>query len=388
MVLQKFIEKNVRVSAMKIGEYPGLSERFVHQWNVPVGLMMDASCNASKNILEEASRQTFFGSNHAWLILIDANSTIEEYFENLELSIDANIVVVQNNGDSYQLIDVFNYGKVQGNSLEVKLIGVWNDTGLDIPKDFKYYTRWNFNNLTLRAISVAVTNSLFWREQDISCTCARIYPKWMEWVDIFFPPATKIETKFYYLIPDKGVGDYENRFLTPLSPGVWWCACLVLVACGALLAAAARLEGRPQPGLYALCSVLAAVCQQAYEDGVQMLEEYSSQGRRTTVLVVGVTSMLLYNYYTSSVVSWLLNAAVPSIDSIPGLIASDLELIFENIGYAKQWLDNPGFYYFAGYKNAEEDDLRDKKVTKTRRTTAILQPAEAGIELIRHGGMV
>ncbi|KAL4711183.1 hypothetical protein ACJJTC_011791 [Scirpophaga incertulas] len=103
------------------------------------------------------------------------------------------------------------------------------------------------------------------------------------------------------------------------------------------------------------------------------------------MLVVGMTSMLLYNYYTSSVVSWLLNAAVPSIDSIDGLAASDLELVFENIGYAKQWLDNPGFYYFAGYKNPKEDALRDKKVTGVQKTTPLLQPAEAGIELIRRG---
>lgn len=58
-----------------------------------------------------------------------------------------------------------------------------------------------------------------------------------------------------------------------------------------------------------------------------------------TLLVVGLTSMLLYNYYTSSVVSWLLNAATPSIDSLDGLINSDLELIFEDIGYSRGWLD-------------------------------------------------
>lgn len=49
--------------------------------------------------------------------------------------------------------------------------------------------------------------------------------------------------------------------------------------------------------------------------------------------------MLLYNYYTSAVVSWLLNAAAPSIANLDGLINSDFELIFEDIGYTRGWLD-------------------------------------------------
>lgn len=49
--------------------------------------------------------------------------------------------------------------------------------------------------------------------------------------------------------------------------------------------------------------------------------------------------MLLYNYYTSSVVSWLLNAAAPTLADMDALINSDLELVFEDIGYTRGWLD-------------------------------------------------
>ncbi|CAH0407958.1 unnamed protein product [Chilo suppressalis] len=164
---------------------------------------------------------------------------------------------------------------------------------------FKYTIAGRWIGLPERNSTLAVSNSLYWREQDISCTSARMFPKWME-------------TKFYYLIPNNGVGGYENQFLRPLSAGVWWWSCATLVVCAIVLAVAATLEGRQAPALYALFSVLAALCQ---------------QGRRVTVLVVGMTSMLLYNYYTSSVVSWLLNASVPSIDSLQGLMNSDLELV-------------------------------------------------------------
>lgn len=73
---------------------------------------------------------------------------------------------------------------------------------------------------------------------------------------------TTIRTKFYYLIPDKGVGDYENRFLTPMSVGVWWCGCAAGALCVAVLAAGARLEARPEPHVYAFFSVFATTCQQ------------------------------------------------------------------------------------------------------------------------------
>lgn len=69
-------------------------------------------------------------------------------------------------------------------------------------------------------------------------------------------------TKFYYIIPDKGVGHYENRFLTPMSPGVWWCSAAAGVVCALVLIAAAAMEGRPEPGSYGIFSVLAAGFQQ------------------------------------------------------------------------------------------------------------------------------
>lgn len=73
---------------------------------------------------------------------------------------------------------------------------------------------------------------------------------------------TSFRTKFYYIIPDKGVGDYENQFLTPMSSGVWWCSLASGLVCAFVLAAAAVLEKRPEPGLYAFFSVFATSCQQ------------------------------------------------------------------------------------------------------------------------------
>lgn len=61
---------------------------------------------------------------------------------------------------------------------------------------------------------------------------------------------------------DKGVGGYENRFLTPMSDGVWWSTLAACSLCTIVLAGAAYLELRPKPGIYAFFSVYAAICQQ------------------------------------------------------------------------------------------------------------------------------
>ncbi|KAF9420400.1 hypothetical protein HW555_003322 [Spodoptera exigua] len=456
ILVHKLTKENVRVSVRRLdGDGDIDVVRVAHQTTMPVGVLIDGHCDQTQALRLQASRNKLFDAVHPWLILTDIeDDNCTEYvmqtFRLLNLSVNADVAVVTNRGDSFTLIDVYNFGRIQGNNLETALLGNWQpDRGLDIVlKGYKYYNRWDFHNLTLRAITVivdqpkmfypemlsemaytagvaamtkitsqmlntikerhnfrfnysiagrwigspernstmAVTNTLFWEEQDLSSTCARIFPKWLNWVDIYHPPTTNLQTKFYYLIPEKGVGQYENRFLTPLSHGVWCCAFFAGIACTLVLAGAARMEDRPKPELYAFFSVFAAVCQQGYEDGVQLLEQtISSQGRRLTLLVIGLTSMLLYNYYTSSVVSWLLNAAAPSIANLDGLINSDFELVFEDIGYTRGWLDNPGFFYYSGFKNVKEDELRDKKVTKAKRTVSVLQNVNKGVELLRTG---
>ncbi|XP_053602457.1 ionotropic receptor 75a-like [Plodia interpunctella] len=448
LIAKNLFHHNIRTTLSTVDNALKNLPALLHRENVPVGVLLGGECDGALDVLEDASRQTLLDASRYWLIL-HTTSTEFQNFQSLNLSVDADIIVASCNGGQCQLTDLFNFGKIQGNSLETSDAGIWNSTeGRNLALNaYKYYRRWDFHNLTLRAVSVilnssvefnpamltdvrytagvsamtkivaqllgilmeqhnfrfnytiasrwigtpernstlAVTNSLLWREQDISCTCARIFPQWLDWVDIFYPPATTLETKFYYLIPSKGVGDYENRFLTPMSPGVWWTSAFAGLVCMIVLAVAASMENRKDPGLFALFSVLAAMCQQAYEDVQQLEERFSSQGRRVTLLVVGLLSMLLYNYYTSSVVSWLLNAAAPTIDTMDGLIRSDLELVFEDIGYTKGWLDNPGFFYYSGYKNPKEDELRDKKVIRAQRTVPILQSVVDGIELVRKG---
>ena len=48
---------------------------------------------------------------------------------------------------------------------------------------------------------------------------------------------------------------------------------------------------------------------------------------------------------------------------------------------------NPGFFYYSGFTNLKEDELREKKVTKAKRTVSVLQTVKPGVELMRTGSM-
>ncbi|CAH2220305.1 jg24639, partial [Pararge aegeria aegeria] len=171
----------------------------------------------------------------------------------------------------------------------------------------------------------AATNALYFREQDIT-PVLRLIPHHFDRYDVAAPAVSFIETRFYYRIPSQGVGKFENQFLRPLSPATWWCVIGVCGLCSFVLLLSAVVEQRPinvYYWYYSIFSVLALICQQS---------------RKMTILVTGLSCLLIYNYYTSSVVSWLLNGPPPSINSLWELIDSPLQPIFEDVGYTYSWL--------------------------------------------------
>nr|AXF48836.1 ionotropic receptor IR5 [Lobesia botrana] len=228
-------------------------------------------------------------------------------------------------------------------------------------------------------------NSLYFEEQDVT-PLLRVTPEIFKKVDILSPPLTSIETRYYYRIPTTGPGKFENQFLMPLTDGVWGCVVAVISLCAIVLFLTARAERRPAAAQYAVFSVAATFCQQFFEDNSAIADpSRESSARQLTVLVTGVSCVLIYNYYTSSVVSWLLNGPPPSINSLEELLESPLSLIFEDIGYTRSWLQNPTYYY--NKKNSEvEDKLRKIKVFKKKKGQPLLVPLEEGIEMVKAGG--
>ncbi|KAJ2939230.1 hypothetical protein O0L34_g8542 [Tuta absoluta] len=202
--------------------------------------------------------------------------------------------------------------------------------------------------------------------------------------DIIHPAADSIETRYFYRIPTHGAGKFENQFFRPLATYSWICVFFVISLCALALLLSAKIEHRPMPAQYAAFSVAASFCQQFFEDSGNVAGRRLSQARRMSIFVTSLFCLLLYNYYTSSVVSWLLNGPPPSINSLQELMESPLKLVYEDVGYAKSWLQNPTYYF--NVKNAKVENEMRKKVLNKKKDSPLLLTAEEGIKMIKAGG--
>ncbi|XP_063897567.1 ionotropic receptor 75a [Helicoverpa armigera] len=435
-----------------------------------LGVIIDTNCEMAEDVLYFASQNMWLDSHHKWLLIDDdeaklevynntdtenvlfedRNTTLIDILSNLNISVDADIVVAENGNTSYNLYEVYNYGKIQGGNLIVNEIGVWtheNGFNLNINLNgYKYYRRWDFQNISMRMILVVqrasknfdlesltgpepvpgvamitqtptdilyivakihniryvstitdrwigsyeknsskvVSTSLYFREQDVSPVIRGLSTVY-ERIDVINPPLTSIETRYYYRIPTMGPGKFENQFLRPLSTTAWWSVIGVSTLCAGLLLLSALLEQRPSSVQYAVFSVVASLCQQFFQDIDDSGTKRISTARKVTILVTGLSCVLLYNYYTSSVVSWLLNGPPPSINSLKELLESPLELIYEDIGYTRSWLQSPSYYF--NKRNAPiEDELRQKKVFNKKKNAPLLEPLVQGIKMVQKGG--
>ncbi|XP_072931792.1 ionotropic receptor 75a-like [Epargyreus clarus] len=431
-----------------------------------IGVILDTKCVGYKDVMYYASSNKLLDANHKWLLVDEMSencnltenvninpeksfhtSEISKYLEEIDISVNADITVATQIGtDTFDLLETFNFGKTKGGKFVISEVGTWDsETGLNISKRFKFYRRWDFQNLTLRMIVVmsqfpknfnremlvgrvpgpgvnvvtqigttileeianihnfryhytitdqwiglyernatrVVSNSLYFGEQDIS-PVLRYFKKNADYIDIIHPRVTTIETRYYYRILSYGPGKLENQFLRPLSRHAWWCVVAMSVACGVVLLLAAVLEQRPLSGQYALFSVIASICQQFFEDVDSIRVTRPSTAGKLTILVTGIFCVLIYNYYTSSVVSWLLNGPPPSINSLWELLDSPLKLAYEDIGYTKTWLTVPDYNY--NRRNLKvELEMRRKKVWNKKKGEPLMVPLNVGIDMIESG---
>ncbi|XP_026747620.1 uncharacterized protein LOC113508736 [Trichoplusia ni] len=444
-------------------------EMCLHRKLHQLGVFLDAQCEKSDDVLYFASRNMRLDATHKWLIIDDdkaepgpynntginstmfdeSNTGVIEVLRNLNISVDADIVLASDVIFGYNLYDIFNYGKIQGGNLIVNKIGSWNERrGLKLNadlNDYKYYRRWDFQNISMRLILViqpapkhfdpeslhglqevpgvarithvstailytvgkihnmgyvhtitdrwvgtyeknssrVVSNSVYYREQDIS-PVIRPYTI-INRCGFLNTPLTSIETRYYYLIPSKGPGKFENQFLRPLNPAAWWCVIGVSVLCALILLLTALVEQRPSSVQYAVFSVVASICQQFFQDIDDGGRRRVSTARKLTIFVTGLSCVLTYNYYTSSVVSWLLNGPPPSINSLKELLESPLELIYEDIGYTWSWLQTPKYYFSPRHAHIE-DEIRQKKVFNKKKNAPLVEPLVRGIKMVQGGG--
>ncbi|XP_053663272.1 ionotropic receptor 75a-like [Anopheles marshallii] len=144
------------------------------------------------------------------------------------------------------------------------------------------------------------------------------------------------ETGFIYKItPDIGSKSEGNGFVAPFSPSVWVTFLLSLALSVVVLKYLAQLSERcldhhrerTRATMAYVLDVMSCVAQQGVPDVSRLVPS------RVAVIVLLVANLVLYNYYTSTVVSGLLSSKMIGPESIPQVIDSSLKLSLTDTGY-------------------------------------------------------
>ncbi|XP_052892532.1 ionotropic receptor 75a [Anopheles moucheti] len=143
------------------------------------------------------------------------------------------------------------------------------------------------------------------------------------------------ETGFIYKItPDIGSKSEGNGFVAPFSPSVWVAFLLSLALSVVVLKYLALLSARclhhrhtRAATMAYVLDVMSCVAQQGVPNVSRLVPS------RVAVIVLLVANLVLYNYYTSTVVSGLLSSKMIGPESIPQVIDSPLKLSLTDTGY-------------------------------------------------------
>uniref|UniRef100_A0A182T611 Ionotropic glutamate receptor C-terminal domain-containing protein n=1 Tax=Anopheles maculatus TaxID=74869 RepID=A0A182T611_9DIPT len=143
------------------------------------------------------------------------------------------------------------------------------------------------------------------------------------------------ETGFIYKItPDIGSKSEGNGFVAPFSPSVWVTFLLSLALSVVVLKYLAKLSERcpshserTRATIAYVLDVMSCVAQQGVPNVSRLVPA------RVAVMVLLVANLVLYNYYTSTVVSGLLSSKMIGPESIPQVIDSPLKLSLTDTGY-------------------------------------------------------
>nr|AOE48106.1 putative ionotropic receptor IR2 [Scaeva pyrastri] len=151
----------------------------------------------------------------------------------------------------------------------------------------------------------------------------------------------KFDSAFMYrFTSDIDADGMSGNFLAPFAMQVWLMSAatvllvMVLWYIVAWLVSKTFNEGeRDRDGF--LLKAFAAVCQQ----GLDPIP--SGIPSRTIVFTLLLFSLVMYNFYTSSVVGGLLNSSEQGPKTVAEIVNSPLKLSFEDIGYYKVLFKNP-----------------------------------------------
>ncbi|XP_058798950.1 ionotropic receptor 75a-like [Phymastichus coffea] len=404
-----------------------------------LGIILDTRCynwDEIHSILLEATDYRMYDELRYWLIIGYDLTYIADNINDEAFGISTNFVIAisSENGEYYQLYDVYNAAKDKGGTLNITLTGDWKiDTklniiltqsklfrrlnlhgivlqasffktvyrpeGMNVEDYFQSYStakkestaKFGYNmlvdlsqllNFRLECISIPkwessdrmgpLVRSLVNNDADINgivmiMSVART--RWIKFVSEIFPT----RTCFLFRNPQVEKIKFKEIF-RPFNSNVWYLIMMVVGSGTAILTLASQfdwIESRSMRISQSSILMVGAICQQ----GTNAQMTYISI--RIAFLSITMFGLLIYNYYSTSVVSARFSEPIIKInDSLNELSKLPLQFSAEFIPWFLFYITRDDWETKLFYKKRWSVLPEDKRYV----------PPEEGLKLMKHGG--
>ncbi|THK33137.1 ionotropic receptor 75a [Diachasma alloeum] len=407
-----------------------------------VGVVLDFDCPFGESILDEFSTQLHFNESYHWLVLSKFTTIPVNYLGRLSLTIASELTFATRADDVFKLYEIYNPSYRHGGAVRIITKGEWiPGTGLIRVQyslsEYKYKRRADLQGLSLnfsltlanRPLPDLLTYLSSPTNRELDPMTRSQYPLALYLQDMYnFSMKLHQATTFGYLVngsyngiigdiisgfidmsitpfefhvPRLKVIDYavvtwyadttfvflhpksstlRNNFLKPFTNDLWWMILLVAAIYWLLLLLSLLLEQHHQAGtrdasLSAIetgLTTLAALSQQGLGDSPNF---YSG---RITFLSLFFWALLLYQFYSASIVSSLMTPPPRWIKSIKDLSESDIE-----VGAR----EHPYFHnYFEKMTDPDCIELYDRKMKSPTKNRNGFLPVDRGFKKVQEGG--
>nr|XP_015837359.1 PREDICTED: glutamate receptor ionotropic, delta-2-like isoform X3 [Tribolium castaneum] len=401
-----------------------------------IGVVLDGDCPESESFLITCGQLKLFDVKHHWLILSKSIQFLEK-IKNAVVNINADIHVAVQSGTNWTIFDVYNPASEHGGSLKYTRVGFYSrGRGYNAQtNEAKYWRRKDMTGVTFKTMVVLLVPfegpledylhnddnrniNTFNRFQNKLLRFCRDYYNYSMIVELGsswgypFPNGSfdgmvgAMEKKLIdfgsspiFVREDRArVIDYGRNtwswkagflfrspksrtsieiFLKPLSTSIWLITGVLATASIVILKMVTTFERNRYHSTsetswsLSFLFTLGALCQQ----GSPWVPKMACG--RITAISIFLLSLIIYQFYSASIVSHLLMKPTNKIRNLKDLTDSSLKVGCEDIIYNKD--------LFAHTTDKVLKDLYAKKIYGKGNTSHFFPP-EKGLDLVRQGG--
>ncbi|XP_015118011.1 ionotropic receptor 75a [Diachasma alloeum] len=401
-----------------------------------LGIVLDFDCPFSENIIDKFSNHLPFNESYHWLVLSNLSPIPEDYLEGLALTVASELTSAIRDGNQFQLYDIYNPSYRHGGSVNVIDKGQWTpNNGLhDQLSQYKYTRRADLQQLCLNfsvvlyypALPDFMTYLSTYMNIKMDTMTRAHYPVAMYLQDMYnFSMKIHQATTWGYLVNgsfngligdiisgfiDMSLTPFEfhqsrmdfveyavetwyadvaftflhpktstlcNNFLKPFTNDLWWMILLVAAIYWALLLLSLILEQHYEAktqdtemnvsdtGL----TTVAALSQQGLSDSPIFFSG------RIIFLSLFFWALLLYQFYSASIVSSLMTVPPRWIKTIKDLSDSDFQVGSHFVQY-----------YHNLFKTSTDPDVIELYNRKIKSHPNSFLSVEEGFRKVQDGG--